>query len=419
MTLGSDKKNISDAYEFELTDPPAATAAFIDYVCYAARFGMQGGPFTLIPECRTKSATFQVMHLKANRSRSINVKNAQLVFDLPRPMDAVDFLVDWRDLQGKTVTVHGCHLSVGRSTGTHISCAVGTGSGRITNHIIIEEKTFARESYRRFLKECNGNGQEDSCTVDLIGTPSGEFLQMPVMHNVHAIWPEAGREAAEADRIKVEAEQLAATRPAEANRTAEEQIRLEAGRLAAARAAEYTKAEADRVATEKAEHAVAQRAQPSEAATIRRRDARVLQSNPADRVYTGPLRLPDFSGRDRTFSSYRTRIRDGMRDGPNFAGKLALIEIGCGTSCRIVYAGDLSTGRVYDIPLGGEDNPSLTLHHNLGSRAIVAYWGNADSCTREVFVWQGSQLERKERSEISSAESCSALLGYAPPLADP
>ncbi|MFA1676267.1 hypothetical protein ACDY97_26875 [Rhizobium mongolense] len=30
--------------------------------------------------------------------------------------------------------------------------------------------------------------------------------------------------------------------------------------------------------------------------------------------------LPDFKGRDRDFNRFRTRIREGMREGPNFAG---------------------------------------------------------------------------------------------------
>ena len=37
-------------------------------------------------------------------------------------------------------------------------------------------------------------------------------------------------------------------------------------------------------------------------------------------VYRGPIRYPDFQGRDRNYRSCRTRIVEAMRDGPNFAG---------------------------------------------------------------------------------------------------
>ena len=38
--------------------------------------------------------------------------------------------------------------------------------------------------------------------------------------------------------------------------------------------------------------------------------------------------LPDFSGRDAWAGNYRTRIVEGLRKGPNFAGHYSLIEIG-------------------------------------------------------------------------------------------
>jgi len=49
--------------------------------------------------------------------------------------------------------------------------------------------------------------------------------------------------------------------------------------------------------------------------------------------------------RDRNYNSYRTRIREGMRNGPNFAGQYSVIQIGCGTGCSFVIIGDNKTGR--------------------------------------------------------------------------
>ncbi len=58
--------------------------------------------------------------------------------------------------------------------------------------------------------------------------------------------------------------------------------------------------------------------------------------------------LPNFAGRDQKFRSYRTRIRDGMASGPGFAGKMAVVQIGCGTGCSFVLTADTSTGQVFD-----------------------------------------------------------------------
>ena len=66
--------------------------------------------------------------------------------------------------------------------------------------------------------------------------------------------------------------------------------------------------------------------------------------------------MPDFRGRDRAYAMLRTRIRDGAKAGPNFAGYLALVEIGCGAGRRVVRVVDVRTGRVLDFPLGGEHN---------------------------------------------------------------
>ena len=67
-------------------------------------------------------------------------------------------------------------------------------------------------------------------------------------------------------------------------------------------------------------------------------------------LYTGPAKAPDFSSLPNS-SFFRTRIRNGAAEGVNFAGRVAMIEIGCGASCRNVYAADLKTGRIYSFPL--------------------------------------------------------------------
>jgi hypothetical protein len=113
--------------------------------------------------------------------------------------------------------------------------------------------------------------------------------------------------------------------------------------------------------------------------------------------------------RERRYSDYRTRIRNGMRQGPTFAGHMALIEIGCGTSCVVVYAGDVTNGRVFDFPLGGEDNPSLGLRYDVRSRALVAYWVDGNQCIRETFVWRDSTFTRLEGAGVGDQDLCYSL----------
>lgn len=127
---------------------------------------------------------------------------------------------------------------------------------------------------------------------------------------------------------------------------------------------------------------------------------------PAATIYRGAPRLPDFQGRDRDYANYRTRLRNGMGEGANFAGALAMVEIGCGTSCRFAFAGDVRNGQVFSFPIGGEDYYSLDLRYQLESRAVVAYWQANQRCVRDIFVWNGKEFVASGQTDIGSAETC-------------
>ncbi|WP_377846795.1 hypothetical protein [Bosea sp. UC22_33] len=131
--------------------------------------------------------------------------------------------------------------------------------------------------------------------------------------------------------------------------------------------------------------------------------------NAAGSAYRGPVRLPDFAGRDRDYANYRTRLRTGMGQGANFAGSLAMVEIGCGTSCRFAFAGDVRTGQVYSFPIGGEEYYSLDLRYNVESRAVIAYWISNQRCTRAVFTWTGTNFAASGQSDIGDTETCYRL----------
>jgi len=47
---------------------------------------------------------------------------------------------------------------------------------------------------------------------------------------------------------------------------------------------------------------------------------------------------------------FRTKLREGAKTGPNFAGHYTLLMWGCGTDCMAVAVIDAKTGRVYFAP---------------------------------------------------------------------
>lgn len=127
-------------------------------------------------------------------------------------------------------------------------------------------------------------------------------------------------------------------------------------------------------------------------------------------AFKGRTRLPDFKKRDRDFNMYRTRIRDGMRQGPNFAGRYSLIQIGCGTGCSFVIVGDNKTGQPSNFPRGGEDNLYLQLKFSLNSRLLATQWFG-DRCYREFFEFDGQTWRTISKTDIGSQETCYRDIG--------
>jgi len=129
-----------------------------------------------------------------------------------------------------------------------------------------------------------------------------------------------------------------------------------------------------------------------------------------ERVYQGPIRLPDFAGRDRKFNDFRSRIRDGMRTGPDFAGHYAIIQIGCGTSCNFAYVGDVSTGQVFDFPYGGESNQQMQVFRSPKSNRALVLWVKAGRCIRDALTWNGVAFASDGARDIGAEQTCDQLL---------
>lgn len=126
-------------------------------------------------------------------------------------------------------------------------------------------------------------------------------------------------------------------------------------------------------------------------------------------VYRGPVKLPDFARRDKASANYRTRIADGMRAGPNFAGHYAIIEIGCGTGCRYVKMADVKTGKVHEFPYGGEEYYVLSLKYNARSNRVRASWVSDDKCIKDELVWNGKAFASHRKQTAGGAMACRDL----------
>lgn len=111
-----------------------------------------------------------------------------------------------------------------------------------------------------------------------------------------------------------------------------------------------------------------------------------------DAYLAGSARSPDFNGRDKNYRTFRTRIRNGVAEGVNFAGHYSFIEIGCGTSCRFAFIVDLRTGQVFDFPYGGEEYYQMKLLYSPDSRLIRVRWKgdwDREECTEQDLLLEG------------------------------
>lgn len=83
--------------------------------------------------------------------------------DEPQKMDILDFMVDGKDLVGKTVIVTGCKFK-GADT-MSVLCSAG-----MQGNISIESNTLDKEDFRRALKTCAGLASSETCAGSVTGT---------------------------------------------------------------------------------------------------------------------------------------------------------------------------------------------------------------------------------------------------------
>lgn len=79
------------------------------------------------------------------------------------------------------------------------------------------------------------------------------------------------------------------------------------------------------------------------------RPAPRFENYPAGELYKGPIAPVRLDSRGARM--FRTRLREGSRGGPNFAGHYTVVIWGCGTGCAQMGVVDARTGRVHFPPV--------------------------------------------------------------------
>ena len=139
-----------------------------------------------------------------------------------------------------------------------------------------------------------------------------------------------------------------------------------------------------------------------------------------------PVRL-----RTRRDHNYRTRLREGAAEGPNFADRYTVVYWGCGTGCAQIAIVDAKTGLVYwppleeaDIPVPEEGEYARGYEYGEGyrkdSRLLVltrAHYDGRGSYTAYFYLFDRGRF-RLLREAVLTARPDEEE-GEAPPRGDP
>jgi hypothetical protein len=128
-----------------------------------------------------------------------------------------------------------------------------------------------------------------------------------------------------------------------------------------------------------------------------------FEDYPSGEIFNGKPAPPNLARPgDRLF---RTKIREGIAKGPNFAGHYSIADWGCGTSCVSIAVVDAKTGNSYSGPFGilgyGEalkyadtsENKFQPLSYNINSRLLIVRGCPEDvdkDCASYFWEWRES-----------------------------
>ena len=85
--------------------------------------------------------------------------------------------------------------------------------------------------------------------------------------------------------------------------------------------------------------------------------------------YTGKTAQLDMT--DESARMFRTRLRDALKEKPNFAGEYVITMWGCGASCRSYAFINKRTGKLLEGGFGGEGSQEDVIDSRANSRLLV------------------------------------------------
>lgn len=103
---------------------------------------------------------------------------------------------------------------------------------------------------------------------------------------------------------------------------------------------------------------------------------------------------------------YRTRLRQGAAQGPNFAGHYRVVLWGCGTACHVYAIIDLLTGKVFmfrDAATSGlmfRQNSKMLIIDPIDAQTMKSFDKKIpDWLTTRYYVWDGATLTQIDSSK--------------------
>ncbi|MBS1914073.1 MAG: hypothetical protein JST22_18950 [Bacteroidetes bacterium] len=108
---------------------------------------------------------------------------------------------------------------------------------------------------------------------------------------------------------------------------------------------------------------------------------------------------------------YRTAIKEGAKEGPNFAGSYTVVTWGCGTACLMFAIVDGRTGKVFVAPftvsMGEhlEQEEDLIEFHPDSKLLIVTGDINEKNYGKYFYKWDKGRLTLLRRSEAKPVNS--------------
>ncbi|HEY8101754.1 MAG TPA: hypothetical protein VIF82_13465 [Burkholderiaceae bacterium] len=133
-----------------------------------------------------------------------------------------------------------------------------------------------------------------------------------------------------------------------------------------------------------------------------------FEKYPATEKFRGSVAAPNIRSHPRS-RMFQTMIRQGAKDGPNFAGHYTIVFWGCGTSCASLAIVDTNTGKVFhpqnlqtidniNVDFDELEKPDGRLiKFKLDSKLLIVFGGiNEEPTMRGIsyFVWENEKLRR-------------------------